>query len=198
MQTENVCFGDFAEFRESSAKLLVWPFKCTGERKTLFKMSFLLVFIWKAVFTCVAEYILLKHANSKSVYAVFPLWACLGCWGKTEERSYGSASGYWTPQKILHPRKTSKSRKRNEKFWQRDVNGWVLQMPQEFKVCPRSLDLGGDWIWKYAWLLLFNDPLLGKVRRGVLVQVLPHPLPHPPSPRLTNYRLTSVILKTKA
>lgn len=53
VQTKNVCFGDFAEFRQSSEKLLVWPFKCTGG-KEMFKMSFCFVFIWKAIFTCVA------------------------------------------------------------------------------------------------------------------------------------------------
>lgn len=183
------------ETLQSSEKLLVWPFKCTGGKK-MFKMSLFYFHLESNIYLCGR----LKHAHPTSVHTVFPLWPCLGSWGKTKEWSYGSASGYWTPQKILYPRKTSKSRKRNEKFWQRDVIGRVFKMPQEFKVCkvcPHSLDLSGDGIWKYAWLA-FNYPVLGKVRRGVLVQVLPPPLPRPPSPRVTSYHLTSVILKTKA
>lgn len=128
------------------------PLSALGD-KMLFKLSFCLVFIWTSAFTCVAKCKLLEHANPKSVHAVFPVWTCLGWRGKTEEWSYGSASGYWTPQKILYPRKTSKSRTRNKKLWQRDVNGQVLQMPQEFKVWSHSRGLGGTLICKYTWLL---------------------------------------------
>lgn len=94
MKTENVCFGDSPEFRRSSAKLLVWPFKCTGRKNKKAKLSFCLVFIWPSAFTCVAKCMLLEHANRKAVHALCLVWTCLGWWGKTEERSYGSASGY--------------------------------------------------------------------------------------------------------
>lgn len=63
VKTENVCFGDFLEFRQSSAKLLVWPFKCTGG-KMLFKVSFCLVFIWTSAFTFVAKCILIQSLST--------------------------------------------------------------------------------------------------------------------------------------
>lgn len=81
------------------------PLSALGENM-LFKLSICLVFILTSAFTCVAKCTLLEHANPKSVLAVFPVWICLGWWGKTEERSHGSASGYRTAKKILYPRKT--------------------------------------------------------------------------------------------